>query len=141
MTHNAPRARLRLLAAMCSWVVLTGACTSVNLPSASQTQLSTAPAPRPSSTVVVFTRGRVEMGDDFFAPDEITVTAGATVTWQISQGENNHDVVSTESLFRSKSPMVRGVDVFTFTFTSPGEYRYVCSYHIPQGMIGKVVVK
>ena len=90
---------------------------------------------------MVFTRGRVEMGDDFFAPDEITVAAGATVTWQISQGENNHDVVSTDSLFRSNSPMTRGVDVFSFTFATPGEYRYVCSYHIPQGMIGKVVVK
>src|SRR5687767_5997788 len=97
--HNAPRAALRQLAAACSWVVLAGACTSANLPSASPTQLSTDSVPRPSPTVVVFTRGKVEMGDDFFAPDEITVTVGATVTWQISQGENNHDVVSTESLF------------------------------------------
>ena len=89
----------------------------------------------------MFTRGRVELGDDYFAPDEITVAVGGTVTWQISQGENNHDVVSTDALFRSNSPMTRGVDVFSFTFTTPGEYRYVCSYHIPQGMTGKVVVK
>lgn len=89
----------------------------------------------------MFTRGRVELGDDYFAPDEITVAVGGSVTWQISQGENNHDVVSTDALFRSNSPMTRGVDVFSFTFTKPGEYRYVCSYHIPQGMIGKVVVK
>lgn len=126
---------------LCAWAVLATGCTSSNLPQASPPLRSATPALRPSPTLVVFTQGRVEMGDDYFAPDEITVTAGATVTWQISHGENNHDVVSTDSLFRSNSPMTRGVDVFSFTFTTPGEYRYVCSYHIPQGMIGKVVVK
>lgn len=134
---------MRQLAVVCSWVVLATACSSTNLPPATPSAqlIRTAAGSRASPTLVVFTRGRVEMGDDFFAPDEITVTVGATVTWQISQGENNHDVVSTDGLFRSNSPMIRGVDVFNFIFTQPGEYRYVCSYHIPQGMIGKIIVK
>ena len=140
MTRTTPSWAARRLAALCSGVIVAAACTSANVPPASPTPSGTASA-RPSPTLVVFTRGRVEMGDDYFAPDEITVTAGATVTWQISQGENNHDVVSTDSLFRSNSPMARGVDIFTFTFTTPGEYRYVCSFHIPQGMVGRVVVK
>jgi plastocyanin len=117
---------------------------AAQLPTASITphpsRTATAAGSRPSPTVFVFTRGRIEMGDDYFAPDEINVTVGAMVTWQISQGENNHDVVSTDSLFRSNSPMSRGVDMFTFTFTRPGEYRYICSYHLP-GMVGKVIVK
>ena len=37
--------------------------------------------------------------------------------------------------------MSRGVDMFTYTFTKEGEYRYLCSYHIPEGMFGKVIVK
>lgn len=132
---------MRQLAILCSWAVLATACGSADLPLVSASASATSPVIPPSPTLVVFTRGRVEMGDDFFAPDEITVTVGATVTWQINQGENNHDVVSNEGLFRSNSPMTRGVDMFTFTFNKPGEYPYVCSYHIPQGMVGKVVVK
>ena len=132
---------MRQLAILVSWSVLAAACGATNLPSAIPSATATSPVIRASPTLVVFSRGRVEIGDDYFAPDEINVTVGATVSWQISSGENNHDVVSNEGLFRSNSPMTRGVDVFTFTFTRPGEFRYVCSYHIPQGMVGKVVVK
>jgi plastocyanin len=135
---------MRQLAVLCSWMVLAAACSSAELPSASATPEGGSHlirTIRPSPTLVVFTRGRVEMGDDYFAPDEINVTVGATVSWLIATGENNHDVVSLDSLFRSNSPMTRGVDLFSFTFTTPGEYRYVCSYHIPQGMVGKVIVK
>lgn len=105
------------------------------------TGTATAAGSRASPTAVVFTRGRVEIGDNFYAPQEISVVVGGTVTWQINQGENNHDVVSTEGLFHSNVPMTRGVDMFTYTFTKPGEYSYVCSFHIPEGMIGKIVVK
>jgi plastocyanin len=131
---------MRQLTVLVSWMVLAAACGAPNLPSVTPIASATSPAILASPTLVVFTRGRVEMADDYFAPDEINVTVGATVTWQISSGENNHDVVSNEGLFRSNSPMTRGVDVFTFTFTRPGEYLYVCSYHIPQ-MVGKVSVK
>ena len=132
---------MRPLAILVSWMLLAVACTASSVPSANPRPTAISPVTRASPTIVVFTRGRVEMGDDYFAPDELYVTVGATVSWQISSGENNHDVVSTDGIFRSNSPMTRGVDVFTFTFTTPGEYRYVCTFHIPQGMVGKVVVK
>jgi len=83
---------------------------------------------------------RVDLGDDYFAPAEITVPVGTTVSWQIATGESNHDVASSDGLFRSNYPMNRGFDVFTYTFRQPGEYRYVCTFHLP-GMVGKVVVK
>ena len=85
--------------------------------------------------------GRVSMGDNFFAPDELVVAAGATVTWEIVSGDAQHDVVSVDKFFQSNSPMGRGGDTFSYTFTSPGEYKYVCSYHINEGMTGKIVVK
>ena len=138
---------MRQLAALCSWVVLAASCSSAELPVASgtaQPQLTRATAAvttRPSPTVEVFTRGKVEIGDNYYQPQEITVAVGATVTWQIATGENQHDVVSTDNLFRSNSPMNRGVDMFTFTFTKPGVYTYVCSYHVPEQMVGKIVVK
>jgi hypothetical protein len=79
----------------------------------------------------VFTRGKVEIGDNYYQPLEITVVVGGTATWQIATGENQHDVVSTDNLFRSNSPMNRGVDMFTFTFTKPGVYTYICSTTSP----------
>lgn len=125
-------------------MVFVTACGSAVLPTATPSASvarSAAATSRAAPTTVVFTQGRVEMGDNFFAPQEITVVVGATVTWQISSGENNHDVVSTDGLFRSNVPMTRGVDLFTHTFTTPGEYSYVCSFHIPEGMTGKVIAK
>ena len=89
----------------------------------------------------MFTNGRVEIGDNFYSPQEITIRLGGTVTWQIASGENLHDVVSQDGFFRSNSPMSRGVDIFTFTFTRPGVYSYICSYHVPENMVGRVVVK
>lgn len=129
------------LARLCGCVaVLAAACTAVvptgTPPAATRTTLAT---PRTTPTTVVFTRGRVEMGDDFYAPQELTVVVGATVTWQITGGENNHDVVSTDGLFHSNVPMSRGVDMFMYTFTKPGEYDYLCSFHLT--MTGKIIVK
>ena len=71
---------------------------------------------------------RFSIGDNFFAPDEVTVAVGSTVTWQIDAGENPHDVVATDGSFRSNMPMNRG-DIFSYTFTKAGEYAYVCSFH------------
>ena len=97
---------MRQMAALCSWVLLAAACSSAQRPTATATSADTTQLNRTatalasstlSPTPVVFTRGRVEIGDNFYAPEEITVTVGATVTWQINQGENNHDVVSTEA--------------------------------------------
>jgi plastocyanin len=31
--------------------------------------------------------------------------------------------------------------MFMYTFTKPGEYSYVCSFHIPEGMTGKIIVR
>jgi plastocyanin len=132
---------MRRLAIIVSWVVIAAACSATTPPAVTPSATAASPLILVSPTEVVFTRGKVELGDDYFAPAEINVTVGATVTWQIASGENNHDVVSSDGIFRSNSPMTRGVDMFTFTFTRPGEYSYVCSYHIPQGMVGKVIVK
>ena len=78
--------------------------------------------------------GRVSIGDNFFAPDTITVTIGSTVVWQVTHGDAMHDVVASDGSFRSNSAMNRG-DRFSFTFTKAGEYAYICSYHTDDGEI------
>ncbi len=80
------------------------------------------------------------MGDNYFAPDEITIAVGGTVSWEIVAGDAKHDVVASDGSFRSSSPMNRG-DIFSFTFTKAGEYPYICSFHIVEHMTGKIVVK
>ncbi len=138
------------LALLCSWGLVAGACGADGGQSTGASRRATItpigrsanPAGSGASTATPFQPiiSKVDLGDDYFAPDEITVPVGTTVSWQIATGENNHDVASADGLFRSNYPMNRGVDVFTYTFTRPGEYRYVCTFHLP-GMVGKVVVK
>ena len=120
-------------------MVLAVACSSAVVPTSTPSARNTPALSSTTPTTVVFTRGRVEIGDDFYAPQELNVVVGATVTWQITGGENNHDVVSVDGLFRSNVPMSRGVDMFMYTFTKPGEYAYLCSFHL--AMTGKIIVK
>ena len=64
--------------------------------------------------------------DNFsFGPEELTVPAGATVTWT-NHDDIPHTVVSAGK-FRSKA-MDTDND-FSFTFTSAGDYKYFCSLH------------
>jgi amicyanin len=75
--------------------------------------------------------------DNFtFAPQQITVKAGDTVTWT-NRDDIPHTVTSKTTAFRSKALDTN--DKFTFTFTTPGTYAYFCSLH--PHMTGAVVVE
>jgi plastocyanin/endo-1,4-beta-D-glucanase Y len=66
-----------------------------------------------------------------WTPEQLTVTAGTTVTWAWS---GTHDVRSDDGLFNSGPPVTGGS--FMFTFESPGTYRYYCSLHGGVGGVG-----
>ena len=75
--------------------------------------------------------------DNFtFAPQRITVKAGATVTW-INEDDIPHTVASSNKLFKSK--VLDSEDKFSFTFPTPGTYEYFCSLH--PHMTGAIVVE
>ena len=64
--------------------------------------------------------------DNFtFAPAELTVKVGTTVTWT-NHDDIPHTVVSAGK-FRSKA--MDTDNSFSFTFTDAGEYKYFCSLH------------
>ena len=64
--------------------------------------------------------------DNFtFAPAELKVKVGDTVTWS-NHDDIPHTVVSAGK-FRSKAMDTDGT--FSFTFTAAGEYKYFCSLH------------
>jgi amicyanin len=75
--------------------------------------------------------------DNFtFAPQRVTVKAGATVTW-INGDDIPHAIASSSKLFKSKA--LDSEDKFSFTFTTPGTYEYFCSLH--PHMTGAIVVE
>ena len=74
--------------------------------------------------------------DNFtFAPAELKVKVGDTVTWS-NHDDIPHTVVSAGK-FRSKAMDTDGT--FSFTFTAAGEYKYFCSLH--PHMTGMITVE
>ncbi len=74
--------------------------------------------------------------DNFmFTPMELTIPAGATVTW-INKDDVPHTVVSVDHKFKSQA--LDTDEKFSFTFSDPGTYGYFCSLH-PR-MTGKIIV-
>jgi plastocyanin len=64
--------------------------------------------------------------DNFtFAPAELTVKVGTTVTWT-NHDDIPHTIVSAGK-FRSKT--LDTDNSFSFTFTAAGDYKYFCSLH------------
>src|SRR5579872_4544338 len=61
-----------------------------------------------------------------FQPPTITVPVGGSVTWTNHDGEP-HTVTSTDGSFRSEA--LDEDDTYTFRFTRPGVYQYICTIH------------
>jgi amicyanin len=77
----------------------------------------------------------VKIGNFTFGPQELKVKSGTTVTWT-NEDDIPHTVVSPNN-YRSK---VLDTDAtYSFTFTTPGTYKYFCSLH--PHMTGTIVVE
>ena len=75
--------------------------------------------------------------DNFtFGPQDLHVKAGTTVTWT-NRDDIPHTVVSATLAFKSKA--LDTDQTFSFTFTTPGSYKYFCSLH--PHMTGTIVVE
>lgn len=62
-----------------------------------------------------------------FAPAEITVPAGTTVTWTNAQGDDVHSSTSNDGLWDSGT--LQTGESYKFTFQQPGDFAYACSIH------------
>jgi plastocyanin len=97
-----------------------------------------APAPPPagSSSAVAIAKGAETLGNRAYAPDDLTVDVGTTVTW------TNTDSVSHTSTSNSaawNSGIVPPSGQFSFTFQTAGTFPYHCAIH--PGMVGRVVAR
>lgn len=77
----------------------------------------------------------VSISDFKFDPASLTVPVGATVTWT-NKDEEPHTVAANDGSFHS--PGMDTNATYSFTFTTPGSYDYICSIH--PFMTGTVVV-
>ncbi|WP_396918549.1 cupredoxin family copper-binding protein [Mycolicibacterium sp.] len=110
--------------------------TSVGM--APMTGMSAMPMPAatsmdPPASPVAGTEVRI---DNFaFVPATLTVKRGETVTWT-NHDEEPHTVASGDGSFHSPGMDANGT--YSFTFSTPGSFDYICSIH--PFMRGTVVV-
>ena len=77
----------------------------------------------------------VEVKDFKFRPGTVTVAPGTTVTWH-NADESPHTVTFTDG---AGSGGLERDDRYSYTFTKPGTYNYVCKIH--PNMRADVVVR
>jgi plastocyanin len=76
--------------------------------------------------------------DNFtFTPQTLTVKAGTTVTWT-NRDDIPHGIASQNNAF-ARSNALDTDDSYSFTFTTPGTYKYFCYVH--PHMTGTIVVE
>lgn len=93
-----------------------------------------------ADAVTVRVGARGNGGYNAFAPANVRVSPGMTVTWQWT-GKGVHNVVARGGEFNSGPPVSDGSTTFEHAFEESGTYRYYCAPHRQMGMKGKVVVE
>jgi plastocyanin len=81
--------------------------------------------------------GAISIDNFTFTPQTLTVKAGTTITWT-SRDDIPHGIASTDSAF-TKSKALDTDQNYSFTFITPGTYKYFCYVH--PHMTGTIVVE
>lgn len=87
---------------------------------------------------------RIPMKDLTFQEPQILISPGTTVTWVNEDGVDHF--VNTEThpehtyFPPQNSREIAGGKIFATTFTELGQYNYHCSAHVPEGMLGSIIV-
>ena len=79
---------------------------------------------------------KVEIANFAFAPKNLTVSAGNTVTWK-NADDSPHRIADVNGAYASAA--LDTDDSFSHTFAKAGVYKYFCSIH--PYMVGTIVVK
>jgi len=95
---------------------------------------ATGTAPPPATT-------DVNVGNNFFSPSAVTISAGEAVRWTwVATGATPHSVESTGSpSFPSSTTLTGSGSTYSVTFNTPGVYTYDCVVH-GAAMSGTVTV-
>ena len=108
--------------------------------SAPPTTPSPTPAPAPTSggptSTVAIQAGAEALGNRAYAPAELNVAVGTSVTWT-NNDSGSHTADSDAPGWNSGIIPPRGT--FSVTFQTAGTFPYHCSIH--PGMVGRVTVR
>lgn len=130
-------------------------------PVASPVPCAATPSASPGPAVVVqmiYDPSAAKSADQLrFDPPAVTIEAGQTVTWQ-----NGSQMPHTATCDPEQNPvqkshpeyiqlppgaepwgseMLQPGDSYSYTFTVPGEYKYICIPHVMSGMRGTITVE
>jgi plastocyanin len=81
---------------------------------------------------------KVQVGNGFYGPADVTIKKGAKVRWNWDGGFELHDVNVKSGPARFHSP-TQATGTFSHKFSKPGKYVLYCTQH--EGMTMKVTVK
>ncbi|MFD4460744.1 cupredoxin family copper-binding protein [Nocardia sp. NPDC058480] len=98
--------------------------------------------PRPVGTTTAQqhapTNLTVEVGDMKYAPADATIKVGETVTWKFSDKVPHNVQGIGDKAMGLNSPIIDKGE-WSYTFTQPGTYRYMCTLH--PDMRGSITVE
>ena len=105
-------------------------------PTPSPTTTTQPPPPPPTTTTVPPVHTAISISAFAFHPSTVSVPVGSTVTVTNNDAPVTHSWTATGGAFNS-GPLAPGVS-YSFTFTQPGTYNFVCTFH--SFMTGTVTV-
>jgi plastocyanin len=84
----------------------------------------------------------VEMGDNWFEPEDLTVAAGTEITFD-NIGQVPHNAIDVDRSWGTEEVVEAG-ESETIVIDEPGTYLYLCTFHAPAdasaGMVGTITV-
>jgi plastocyanin len=122
-------------------VLTLGPAAGTNTATATATGLTGSPVTFTATGEEIPVTSDVAVDNDFFQPATIQVPAGTTVTWTWNAGAASHSVQSIDTpSFTSSAILTGGGSTYSFTFNTPGTYKYDCAVH-GLAMSGTVIVQ
>ncbi|MCM3772318.1 MULTISPECIES: cupredoxin domain-containing protein [Priestia] len=93
------------------------------------------------SDVVTQKAIEVQLNDDYFNPEVVTIPNGRTTTLILkNEGQKEH-TFTVERLGIDAEVQPGKEKTITVKPQNPGTYELICRYHFNKGMVGKVIIK
>ncbi|MFJ7309636.1 cupredoxin domain-containing protein [Peribacillus frigoritolerans] len=83
----------------------------------------------------------VELNDDFFNPEVITIPNGTATTLILKNKGKKEHTFTVEKLGIDAEVQAGKEKTITVQPKQPGTYELICRYHFQEGMVGKVIVE